>query len=153
MKLVLGLLLSVLSINVVYASSGSALNRCSVVSAMATGASDRSTGRNTNSNYYNTCRRFSRTELERAYLRGYQNGKSHHRRRHNRHETMCLTNLRDQKVCGYHCVKNNFGNVACAKKFKENCAMNDFGRIKCGMHCSVNPDTTVTCQSESASVQ
>lgn len=143
---------------IIFAGIGSAqatqLNRCSVASAQATGAADRSDGRFQNHSYWGSCRQYTSSELQQAYNRGYSNGKAprNHRRRHH-HQTMCLTNMRDQKVCGYHCVKNNFGDVACAKKYKENCAMNNFGHIKCGMHCSVNPDTSVTCQSVSAQVQ
>lgn len=131
------------------------LDRCSPQSAYETGKNDAYHHKLNTMNYANTCRSYTVAELNSAYTEGHSHSGyrrndrySHKSRKH--HEEQCLTNMQDQKVCGYHCVKNNFGDVVCAKHYKENCAMNNFGKIKCGMHCSVNQDTTISCQTESA---
>lgn len=133
---------------------------CSTNGAYANGLNTARTNKTMSPNYATAsgCDAKVINAVNASYKQGYQAGVNappitkpqpvHHRAKWG-----CIGNEHSKNICGYHCIKNNWGQVACAKYRHDNCVKNWKGEMACGEHCTVNPDTTLSCQKQTVYVK
>lgn len=133
---------------------------CTTNGAYANGLNAARTNKPMSANYAGQCDAKIQTQINTSYKQGYQAGVNARpiapptpaKPVHHRAKWECIANNNMKNVCGYHCIKNNWGDVVCAKYRHDNCVKNDFGDMACGEHCTVNPDTTLSCEKQTSSV-
>ena len=139
---------------------------CSENQAYTTGVNDGRTNQPMNSNYAGICPT-NQAEYNQSYASGYKFGLEQYSKKvdinidnSNGHSGKdysqwgCIKNpfSANGQVCGYDCIKNNFGDIYCGKNKYDTCIKNNFGDIKCGEHCRIAPySNNIVCEKEAYS--
>ena len=131
---------------------------CTTNAGYSQGINDARKGQDMDSNYASICQ-VNQAPINRAYRRGYTVGLRYRAEstpstqinidnsRGRGGRWSCLTSF-TQQVCGYGCVKDNFQNVYCGQRRRDNCVTNTFGVTKCGLHCRVDQFNNIACEKE-----
>jgi len=114
---------------------------CDTNTAYEIGIIDAKLNRAQQTDFGVNCAVYRRNIVNKAYNEGYAaglNGGSLSKRQ-------CLIAASGAKVCGYHCMRAEFGNIICARYPSQQCMKNQFGAVKCGYNCAKNSSGDVKC--------
>lgn len=131
------------------AAAAAKVRHCTTNGAYASGVNDGRTNKTMQMAYAEECTKTQRADLNKSYQQGYTTGMNarpikqpHH---HDSNKWQCIANNDSRNVCGYHCIKDNLGQVACGASSYDNCVKNNYGEMRCGYHCNVSPDQSISC--------